>query len=303
MSPRSPFRAAWIAGALALGAAAPVFSQPCPPLCLVECLKPIAFADRWDDVTPIAGYTGGAKKVPNWQHNGRWDSEAFKDSNGNGMYDPGESFTDGNANGTYDAEPYNSLLTGYIPAPYPGNVLAPNGDLGLEITLLPSNSASLAPGAYVPIDFAPGGGGPSYTDNWATCNPASLGAGGTAQIQSANQVGPTNQAMRNLIALDPDAYWDDVTSSVAGSLFAQSPRIIMIPLLDPRVPATPGPASIVKVIAFFMEQMTGNAEVRGRLTTAVGSGQSCGTAGPAFIVNCPTPAATTSWGRVKGIYR
>jgi hypothetical protein len=297
------FAAAGIAGAVALGAAAPVLSQPCPPLCLVNCIKPIAFADRWDDVTPIAGYTGGGKKAPNWQNNGRWDSEAFVDGNGNGFWDPGESYTDGNSNGAYDAEAYNSLLTGYIPLPYPGNLLAPDGDQGRAITLQPAKSASPGVGEYFALDFAPGGGGPSYADNWAACNPASIGAGDVLALLSSNPVGPTNQAMRALIALDPGAYWDAGTSTVQGSAFAQSPRIIMIPLLDPRVPTTRGTAAITKVIAFFMEQMVGNAEVEGRLTTALGSGQSCAMAGDGFVLACPTPATTVTWGRVKGIYR
>ncbi len=147
-------------------------------------------------MTPIAGYTGGGKKSPNWQNNGRWDTEAFTDANGNGMYDPGESFTDGNLNGSYDAEAYNSLLTGYIALPYPGNLLAPNGDQGRAITLQPSKSASAAPGGYFALDFSPGGGGPSYAENWAACNPANIGPGDAIALESAAMVGPTNQAMR-----------------------------------------------------------------------------------------------------------
>ena len=116
-------------------------------------------------------------------------------------------------------------------------------------------------------------------------------------------VGPTNQAMRAIIALDPDAYWDTATSTVQGSAFAQSPRIIMIPLLDPRVSTSRGTAAITKVIAFFMEQMVGNGEVAGRLTTALGSGQSCGAVALGFVLACPTPAEPVTWGRVKGMYR
>jgi len=308
MKARSLFTSAGIAGALAVLAAAPVFAQGCPPLCLVSCLKPIAFADRWDDVTPIAGYTGGGKK-PNWQNNGRWDAEAFTDSNANGLWDPGEDYTDGNANAIYDAEAYHSLLTGYIPLPYPGNLLAPDGDLGLQITLQPGSPSIPAPGQYVAIDFpalnrgTPVSGSAEYSNNWATCNPAIIGGGDVCQIEPGGMLGPTNQAMRDIIALDPGAYWDPGTSTVLGSAFGQSPRIIMIPLTDPRVPMTRGTAAITKVIAFFMEQMVGNAAVQGRLTTALGSGQSCATAGDGFVLECPTSATPMTWGRVKGIYR
>ena len=134
-----------------------------------------------------------------------------------------------------------------------------------------------------------------------------LGAGLfiAGMLLTGSMTGPTNTAMREVIATDPDAYWDPATSTVKGSQFAQSPRIIFLPVHDPRVPVfTGGPRlQVTKIVAFFMEQMEGNAEVRGRFLRAIGTGETCPAAGDGFVVECPTPAQPTSWGRVKNLYR
>jgi hypothetical protein len=62
---------------------------------------------------------------------------------------------------------------------------------------------------------------------------------------------------------------------------------------------------VTKVVAFFMEQMEGNAEVRGKFLRVTMPGAVCGDAAHAagFVVACPTPASVTSWGRIKDTYR
>lgn len=256
----------------------------CGATCGVQCVKPWSIPDRWDDVTPIAGYTGGNKKLGNWQNDKKWNSEVFTDLNGNNLWDPGEPYIDGNSNGKYDAEAYNSLLTGYIPDPYPGNYLSPNGDLGLELTLKAANPNQPAPGEYYAIDLPPVNrgtpitGGNEYKNNIANCNPAVVWPGDWLQKEPGNMVGPTNQGMRDLIAQDPNAYWDDITQSVKDSVFPISPRIVLIPIHDPRIPIVsgrPNDLQVVKVAAFFMERMEGNAEVRGRFLKVRQPGEPC----------------------------
>lgn len=304
---------AGIAGALAL-VGAPVFAQSnCAALCAVQCAKPISFPDRWDDATGIPGYMGelvGTKTLPNWRNNHRYDTEAFIDGNANGLWDPGETFTDGNGNGSYDAEVYDPATTGYNAGP---SALSPSGDLGTVFTLGPSQTLTPIAGQYMSIDYPPVNrgtpipGGPEYRDNWARdmCTDGSVGAGDLCQPEPGNMVLPTNQAMRDLIAQDPQAHWDPATSSVQGSGFQQSPRVIFIPVHDPRIPlsgSTPR-LHLTKVVAFFMDHMTGSAVVEGRFVRALGTGEACATGGAGFVVECPTPAQSTSWGRVKDLYR
>ena len=298
--------AAGIAGALAL-VGAPVFAQsPCAALCAVTCVKPITLPDRWDDVTPIAGYAGGTvngRKMPNWRNNASWDSESVEiDLNGNGLYDPGDSYWDANGNGSYDCELYDPAVTGYRPAV----------DLGLELTLKLDNDAKPTPGQYQAIALPPVNRGTpilndagDYAENWASCNPVLAGSGDACVLQPGNFLGATNLAMRDLIALDPDASWDPVTGGVQGSRFAQSPRVILVPVHDPRIPISYGNTTVVltKVVALFMEQMEGDAMVRVRFLRAIGSGEPCAGGGDGFVVECPTPARSTSWGRVKNLYR
>jgi Flp pilus assembly protein TadG len=246
----------------------------CGGTCGVTCVKPWSIPDRWDDITPIPGYTGGGgRNAVNWVGDNHWNCEAFTDQNGNGLYDPGEPYVDGNGNGKFDQENYHPYLTGYVPDPYPGNYLTNGGDLGLELVLKSNNTGKPEPGKYWPIDLPPINkgtpvpGADEYRNNIRNCNPASVEPGDWLQTEPGNMVGPTDQGMRDLIALDPNAYWDATTQTVQGSNFAVSPRIVLIPIHDPRIATQSGrnhPLQVTKVAAFFMEAMNGNGEVRGR---------------------------------------
>jgi hypothetical protein len=265
-----------------------VAAAACGATCGVTCVKPWSIPDRWDDVTAIPGYTGGkinGKKMPNWQGDKHWNGEKLvNDINGNHIYDQGDTWEDDNANGSYDAEAYNEKFTGYIPDPVQGNYLSPGGDLGLVLTLKAANGTNPEPGQYYPIDLPPINrgtpipGGDQYRDNIGTCNAAQVWPGDWLRMETGNMVGPTNQGMRDLIAQDPDAYWDPITQSVQGSKFEISPRIVLVPIHDPRIPIDAGhtqPIQVTKIAAFFMEQMDGNAEVRGRFLKVRNPGEPC----------------------------
>ena len=312
--------AAGIAGALATPAAAPVFAQippGCSELCAVSCIKPISIPDRWDDVTPIPGYAGVPLKNGNWRNNGQFDQEAFTDTNGNSLHDDGESFEDKNLNGIFDSEAYGPLTTGYIADANPSNPFAPQGDLGLVITLhpgLPGDAPN--PGQYLSIDLpainrgTPLAGSEPYGANFDECNPTVVGPGDACQIEPGRLSGPTNTAFHELIAQDPDAYWDPVSKSIAGSAFGPgaSPRILRFPIHDPRIAISSGLSHsvlVTKVVAFFMEATLGSAQVQGRFMRSAGEGEVCvgGSSSAGFVIACATPATPMSWGRVKGIYR
>ena len=83
-------------------------------------------------------------------------------------------------------------------------------------------------------------------------------------------VGPTKQGMEDLIAQDPDAYWDTVNNKVVSTM-NPSPRVVAIPLFDPYYYDTgkherpQRRAQVVNYLGFFIEGMNGN-EVIGRIT-------------------------------------
>lgn len=298
-------RAILLALALACfaGAPAPALAQAgaCVDLCRIPCIKPISIADRWDDVTGIPGYMGEPGR-PDWRNNAQFDQENFNDANGNGVRDGSEAFLDDNGNGLFDEELYDPATTGYH---------APD-DLGLEIVLHPGSPFDApTPGQFYSVRFppvnkgTPVGGSDAYRWNWANCAPTAVEPGDALQPSAGSLVGPTNQAMRNLIAQDPDAYWDDATRQVQGTDFALSPRVLLVAAHDPHIPVTSEINLVVrKILAFFAERMVGEAEVRGRLLRVQAPGENCGggSAG-GFVVQCPVPATPASWGRVKAAYR
>ena len=293
-------------GILAAAAANAAAQAPCYDLCRIPCVKPISFADRWDDATGIPGYMGelvGTRRSPDWRNNAQYDFESFVDGNENGLHDPGETFADGNGSGTYDAEAYDPWTTGYTAAI----------DLGRTIVLhVGSPGDAPSPGQYYSVALPPVNKGTPLVDSgayraaWAQCEPVLVQPGDQLLPTPGILSSPTNQAMRDLIAADPDATWDEATQSVVNSAFPLSPRIWFVPGHDPRIPLVSGAPRLVvrKVVAFFAETMTGPAECRGRLLRVNAEGEGCGggSAG-GFIVGCAVPAAPSSWGRVKSTYR
>ena len=264
----------------------------CGGTCSVSCVKPWSIPDRWDNVTGIPGYMGekiGKKLRPDWRAEPQWNCEAFTDTDNSGKWEVGESYIDDNQNGKYDAEEYSPTLTGYGPDPVPGNFLMDldgmPGDLGLELVLHPvqGGSATPEPGQYYSVDLPPVNkgtpipGADQYRWNIAECNPVAIEAGDWLQLDPGAMVGPTNQGMQKLIEKDPNAEWDPATQSVIGSDFAVSPRIVLIPIHDPRIPIKSGrnDVQVTKVAAFFMERMTGASEVRGRFLKVRAAGAPC----------------------------
>jgi hypothetical protein len=272
---------------LILGALALACPLAVAPASAADCVFSIAIPDRWDDMTAIPGHAGGAKSAPDWRGDDAFDQEAFTDLNGNQLWDPGEPFVDANANGRFDAEAYDPSLTGYVLDPVPGNILAPNGDLGLAITLAPAKARDAGIGRYVEFDCA---GLPAASR--LTLQAASSGGTG----------GSIDRAMRDLIALDPTAKWDAATNQVVGSAFpAGSPRVILLPVYDPRFMASAsrsGPP-VTKAVAAFVESMAGHGSAVVRLMRVPAPAPRA----DARLAATSSPPEPASWGRMRAIYR
>jgi hypothetical protein len=159
-------------------------------------------------------------------------------------------------------------------------------DKGLEVTLKADNKTKLTASFYDPYDLPGSTGGSDYGNNIASCNAAILHPGDTMPPENGNMVGPTKQGMNDLIAQDPDAYWDTTCACVKNSQFgSNSPRIVIIPVYDP-VAYADGAAhgknitlTFTNFIGFFLEPLTGSGEVKGRITPVAGLID--GNAGPA----------------------
>ena len=241
--------------------------RDCPPVCAGACVKPIVVFDRWDDVNPVPGHE-------EWAGNGRFDSETFEDTNGNGLHDAGEPFADTNANGRRDEEAYHPALTGYVPDPVPGNVLAPQGDLGRLIRLRPGADQRPAPSHYGSAVFPPVGkgapdrGARAYRDALERCVTFLVEPGDAIELQPGAMGEATAEGLRVLYAQDPDARWDPETRQVVGSRFdgAHQVRVVLLMLADPRFVPDAGRATVrvAKIAAFFFEAPSPDGQVAGR---------------------------------------
>ena len=113
-----------------------------------------------------------------------------------------------------------------------------------------------------------GGGGSAYRASIAACSCSQYSIGERVDISNepGNMVGPTDQGVRDLVALDPGAHWvgtnscPDPTGHVEGSSstnWRNSPRVVPIPLFDPEAYLATDPngrtdVPIVNLLGFFV---------------------------------------------------
>lgn len=211
-------------------------------------------------LTPV----GGTNCLKPWVFPDRWD-----DADGDSLYDPGEV--------------YDPNTTGFrVPE-----------DVGRVITVKYASGGSTPKmGWYQPIRFGPvNRGGPDCTgaDCYRTyiseCEPYMVALGDTLQFESGNMVGPTRQGWDELVALDPNAYFNTSTGTVENSTHAVSPRIIKLALYDPSVGVITSAASgaeknivVTKFAFLFIEappESGSTVPVTARFIRYASSGETC----------------------------
>jgi hypothetical protein len=198
-----------------------------------------------------------------------------------------DRWDDVNLDGLFDGgDVYDPATTGY----------AMPGDLGLEITLHAGSAPEpVVPGQFFIVDLPPLGhpippltGAGSVAHWFDECPPYPATAGDSLLIEPASvAVHELMTGLKALIAADSTAYWDESSGSVQGSLFAESPRSIIVVAHDPSYPPQSGRNNLIvrKVIRVFVESTGSNSTVTVRFQDAV--------------VDVPTPARAITWGRLK----
>jgi len=124
----------------------------------------------------------------------------------------------------------------YLPPGQSGATGYSDGEVGLKLVLKPSSQSEVTPSFYNAWDIGGVTGASAYRDNIAGCNPASIAMGQVMVPETGNMVGATRQGTSDLIASDPNAYWDSQCHCVKGSdtsRYKVSPRIRPLPLYDP----------------------------------------------------------------------
>jgi hypothetical protein len=216
------------------------------------CVLPFTVPDKWTEKSDGTGKSDGP-----WSPTSTFDLYYTKGSNQNG----GAPLP----NPDVYVPPGQTGYTGYVPAT----------DTGVELVLKSSNQNKVSPSIYNPWDLPGSVGGSDYRNNIANCNTAIVGIGDYLTPETGNMAGPTNQGVSDLIAKDPNAYWDTSCNCIKGSAFANgaSPRIGKVPLYDPNVYATgqqsgkSGPQlQVTNYLGFFVESVSGGGNVMGRIT-------------------------------------
>jgi len=209
------------------------------PANAMTCVKPFTIPDRWIE-----------RQTPPWDSNDTFD---LVDKKGKPLANPDQ----------------------YVPATESGytgyNAVR---DKGMLITLKSDGGGNIAPSFYFPWAIPGSNGASDYRWNIGNCNQTLMPFGALMNPEPGNMVGPTGQGMDDLIARDPDAYWDTSKNKVVSNMHP-SPRVVIIPLFDPVYYETGKQNSrnadlkAVNYLGFFIERMRGR-EVEGRVTPVSG---------------------------------
>ena len=124
---------------------------------------------------------------------------------------------------------------------------------GMLLTIRASNEGNIEPSMY--CRAMPGGTVATRTANISGCTPPRKAR--PLSCEPGDKVGPTSQGIDDLIAKDPNAYWDDTNKRVV-STTKPSPRVFPIPLFDPdyyewgKVNGRPADLKVSNWIGFFV---------------------------------------------------
>jgi hypothetical protein len=205
------------------------------------CVMPFTIPDKWTE-----------RQTPGWDVTDTFD---MYDNKGNPLANPDV----------------------YVPAGQQGATgYNPVTDRGLQLTLKANNQNKTAPSFYNPWDLPGSTGADDYRHNIAECNSNIVAIGDPMNTEPGNMVGPTADGTTDLVARDPNAYWDTFCNCVKGSAFGKSPRVAIVPLYDPVYYETGkhngnnASLRVANYLGFFIERLTGNKEVVGRITPITG---------------------------------
>jgi hypothetical protein len=218
------------------------------------CVLPFTVPDKWTEKSDGTGTADGP-----WDPSKTYDQWYTKGSNQNG----GVALP----NPDVYVPPGQTGYTGYDPV----------ADKGLELVLKSNNQNKVSPSIYNPWDLPGSTGGNDYRNNIAHCNSAIVSIGDFLVPETGNMVGPTQSGTTDLIAQDPNAYWDTSCNCVKGSAYGKSPRIGIVPLYNPTVYAdgqqsgkSQPQLQVTNYLGFFIESVTSGGDVMGRITPVGG---------------------------------
>lgn len=196
-----------------------------------------------------------------------------------------DSFYDANSNGVFDNafDRYDASTSFQSPR-----------DVGHQITLNminPSGSKWVQKWVY-PFDFYYLQSC-TWDSHWFDCIPHMYNVALGDSLIFINDPPPTQMSqmaytkLHQLLAQDPNAYWDNATKTIMGSNFMESPRIIKVPLLNPTLGNLSnnnprGIGVVKKFAALFLTQVT-YSSISGIFIQEIADGEQCINCSPEFL--------------------
>jgi Flp pilus assembly protein TadG len=189
-----------------------------------------------------------------------------------------DKWTDVSPNGTFNIGT-DKYVDASDPVNYTGYTAA--RDVGSTLVLRAGTGDQLNPSFYFSWKMPGDIGGNFYRNNIDTCNQTVIGWSATDPYymiqEPGDKSGPTLQGIKDLIAADPDTYWDTGCKCVKGSVFSgQSPRVFPIPLFNPEYYAE-GKANgrgasfeLANFLGFYADHWDSNGKIYGIITNITG---------------------------------
>lgn len=214
----------------------------------MTCVKPFAIPDKWDERTD-----------PPWEPlTSTFEIYQRPTQHGIPLANP-DVYVDARDAGNY---------TGYNT----------ERDRGTKLMIRSGGGSNIEPTMYYSIAIGGVTGGAPYEWNIANCNQTVMTWGEKLILEPGAMMGPTISGIEELIAKDPNAYWEEAPgcNCVRGSQFdGQSPRVFPIPLYDP-VKFSEGKRQgrttdlyVANWIGFFVVEVAKN-EIWGRIIPIAG---------------------------------
>jgi hypothetical protein len=235
-----------------------------------DCLKPWGVIDKWDEYVPTtAPWTSTSvyeKYIDKGPNAGNLDTSLTPPDN----YIPPSTSSPGT--GFHPFNPDKSYTTDY------GRQIA--------LTVGNKNDFQFASGWFAPLALFDSKGGKDYLNNIKGCVGTTYEIGQQIDVETEPglMVGPTEQAVESdidsIVKKDPTAIWDSSLNppygGIANSGYGVSPRIVLVPLVNPDEMASfqkggRTTVTISNIMGFFIEGYDKSAKsVTGRLVTTAG---------------------------------
>jgi Flp pilus assembly protein TadG len=219
------------------------------PANAMDCMLPFMIPDRWNERTSPPFHSVDS-------------TFAIFDNKGNPI-NPADQYIDANQDD----------YTGYDPV----------RDRGTKVVLKAGVDTTVSPSIFNPIVIPGGGtGADEYRAAIANCVHAEFQWDQPMTVEPGNMTGPTKQGIEDLIAKDPNAFWDDTCLCVKNSDFPISPRIRPIPLYDPdfyergKQTGRNADFKVANFLGVFVDGMDGNEVIAYITPIAGGRGASPG---------------------------